>query len=186
VKISRLVLPVLAALLLPACATRGSIRQLGHAEFEPVFHEKELTLVEPATQGEFDAYWKDATGDHRAATRMEIAPHIEGEELVFDMNASSRGPAKLDLLQVLAFPLGPKDVVPWKLDGRLPDAEHPAAAVFNQGHYVPGSESLHVDLRVPLAKIGGADQLAVPTLLGFEDGWVTVVYNIVVVPKPEK
>jgi hypothetical protein len=180
-------LVVAAALvsLLPACATRGTIRELGHPEFEPIFKDKRLTVAEPATQGEFNAYAKEVGEvDHRSGTQMLTAPHVEGTDVVFDMVAASRGAAKLDLLQVLAFPIASKDLAAWKLEGKLPDPEHPAAAVFNAGKYVPGTSNLRVDVKVPVDKIGSAENLALPTLLGFEDGWVTIVYNVVPVPKP--
>jgi hypothetical protein len=174
-------------LLLPACATRGTIGDLGHPEFDPDLPKKpRLTLVEPPAPGQFDAYEAGAKedGDHRALTQMEEAPHLEGTNVVFSIDASARGPIKVTLIQVLAYPLTGKDLIPWKIDGKLPEGGHPAAAFFNDGHYTPGGQTLHLDIEIPQEKLGGADQMALPTFLLFEDGWVTIVYNVVSLPKP--
>ena len=186
---TRAVLWLALVAMLPACATRGTLRELGHPEFEhDVPKGQKLTVVEPTRDGEIDAFPSGAneTADHSSALREDIAPHVDGDNLVFSVRATSKTAIKLDLIQVLVYPLAPQDALTYQLQGTLPDAEHPIAA-FNKTKdkgYIPGTEDLGLDVSVPLAAIKGADRIATPTLLRFEDGWVTIVYRVEMLPKP--
>lgn len=182
-----LLLLVLVLVSSAGCATRGTIRDLGHPEFEKDVPEgQKLTLVEPVQDGERDyfASGSNETADHSSVVTDEVPAHVEGENLVMSFVAASKNKAiKVELVQVLVYPVGPKDVIPFRMQGTLPDRDHPVATFFNEKKYVPGTSALRVDVTVPLAKIGSADQLAVPTLLRFEDGWVTIVFRAAPVPK---
>ena len=167
---------------LAGCATRGTIRELGRPEFEgAVPADAKLTLVEPRVPGQLHAFPGGAgEGDYRAETWMTIPAHREGDEVVFDMNATGKGDRRIALLEVLAFPLPAKDVLRFKEEGKLPGGE--PIARDRSTKPIPGKPVLHVELHVPVARAAGVDQLALPILLVFEDGWVTIRDNVVLLP----
>jgi hypothetical protein len=174
---------VALALALAGCATKGTLAELGRPDFDDAAPGERFELVEPQLPGQLHAKAAGSgDGDYRSETRMLVAPFRDGDEVVFDLNARPRGDQRIVLLEVLVYPIAAKDVLRYKQTGKLPEGAHPIARV-RADKKVPGREHHHVDVRFKATEAAGFDQLAVPILVRFEDGWVTIIDTVVLVPR---
>jgi hypothetical protein len=171
------------ALFLSGCATRGTIAELGRPEFSGALPADErLTLVEPRELGSFHAYPRGSgEGDYHCQTQMRTPAHREGDDIAFDLDAQPTGDQRINLLDVLVYPLLDRDQIRFQRDGHPPGGAKPVAHAHAE-KAVPGSERLHVDLRFPAAAVAGFDQLGMSVLIRFEDGWISIIDRPVSLP----
>lgn len=181
----RFLLALALLLVLEGCATRGTIRELGRPEFEGAIPPGlELTLVEPREIGSFHAYPRGSgKGDYHCQTQMRTPAHREGSEIVFDLDAQPTGDQRINLLDVLIYPLLGRDTIRFERDGYPPGGVKPVAHARSE-KAVPGTERLHVDIRFPAEGVAGVDQLGMSVLIRFEDGWLSIVDRPVSLPPP--
>ena len=172
--------------LMGGCATRGTISELGHPEFQDAVPEgTTLTLPSPARDDQFFAFSSDAQdgGDYRATALMTESPRREGGFVIMDLNAQAKGDRKLDSFQVLVYPMTAGEELAMKLKVQVPKDRKPIATA-RADKPLPGRGYYHVDLKIPLSDVGDAAYLGLPSLVRFEDGSVAIIPVSTPVPPP--
>lgn len=181
---------------IPAVVERGdpaelqryhSIRDLGHPQFEALLGtEARYQRAELRQEGALDAIPSTAKDDQSHRFRKFTRPAVTADKVEVDVRVMphSKGGVPPTLLAVAAYPLPKADVELFKRSGSLAEPGEPLALVV-QRELVPPEGALHAVVSIERSKLPeGCQQLAVPYLIQFEDGWIHVEFLEVALTPP--
>ena len=176
---------LLAAVLIALAGCGGpswTIRELGHPVFEPILGAQvRFERQDPDQIKQLDAYPDsvDFDADHRFG--LAFKPTGDEAGLTFEVRAVPKGALRITDVAVAVFAATPQEAQNFEAFGELSSPESPLAL---ETRVVEGEDGLRIlALALPREALpAGTAWLAVPTLVRFADGWITIRFFKTVVP----